>query len=134
MSYKLEHKFFIPRWHLDFAKYNFAQKNKIKGFRSDKIDKNLMAIIDVRYKDHIFNYLIEESTKKELEEINSKNPIVSYSPGEVRSSENDEGWEVLLVVEVQNLPEDTKKEDATAEENISESYEDNTTQDTMKNI
>ena len=102
MTHKLEHKFFIPYWQLDFAKYNFAKQSKIKGFRIGKIDSSLMTIIDIRYKDQIFNQLLEENLHKELYEINLKNPIESYSTVQIRDAKDNKAWEISLIIEVQD--------------------------------
>lgn len=111
MSYQIEHKFFIHRFELDLAKYNFAYQNKIKGFRTGKIDRSLMAIIDIRYKDHIFDSMIEQSAIREIREINNKNPVISYTKGEVKAADNNEGWEVSISVEVQNNPSNDQVEE-----------------------
>lgn len=104
MSYKIEHSFFIPQWHFDLAKYHFAHRAKIKGFRQGVVDKNLLTIIDIRYKDFVFNETIEESIKGELNKINSKNFVISHSRGELKESDKHDGWYINLIVELQNPP------------------------------
>lgn len=123
MSYKIEHKFFIHRWELDLAKYNFAYQNKIKGFRAGKIDRSLMAIIDIRYKDHIFDSMIEQSAIREVREINNKNPVISYTKGEVKASDNNEGWDVNIIVEVQNTPDQINTQESKKENDDSQIQE-----------
>jgi FKBP-type peptidyl-prolyl cis-trans isomerase (trigger factor) len=107
MSHKIEHKFFIPRWQLDLAKYQFAHTNKIKGFRPGKIDKGVMAIIDIRYKDQIFNQMVEECLKHELVRINSSNPVESYVRSDIKGSDDKEGWDVTVILDLKNPPQET---------------------------